>query len=50
MVRSFLHWSAFTVLYETDEGLVRLQEVLKAHGPEDPKIVVRQFVPGRDQR
>ncbi|KDR09166.1 glutamate receptor ionotropic, kainate 2-like isoform X2 [Zootermopsis nevadensis] len=50
VVRNFLHWSAFTVLYESDEGLLRLQEVLKAHGLEDRKIIVRQFVPGKDQR
>jgi ionotropic kainate glutamate receptor 2 len=50
VVRSFLHWSTFTVLYETDEGLVRLQEVLKAQGPARPKVTVRQFLPGRDQR
>jgi ionotropic kainate glutamate receptor 2 len=50
VVRSFLHWSAFTVLYESDDGLVRLQEVLKARGPDDPKVILRQFVAGRDQR
>ncbi|PNF30825.1 Glutamate receptor ionotropic, kainate 2 [Cryptotermes secundus] len=46
----FLRWSSFTVLYETDEGLIRLQEVLKRHGPGDPQIAVRQFLPGTDQR
>lgn len=50
VVRNFLHWSVFTVLYETDEGLLRLQEVLKARGPSDPRITVRQFLPGSDQR
>jgi ionotropic kainate glutamate receptor 2 len=49
-VRDFLHWSAFTVLYETDEGLIRLQEVLKTRGLWDPKVTVRQFLPGGDQR
>lgn len=50
VVRNFLHWSSFTVLYETDEGLIRLQEVLKRRGPGDPEIAVRQFLPGTDQR
>jgi ionotropic kainate glutamate receptor 2 len=50
VVRDFLHWSAFTVLYETDEGLLRLQEVLKTSERWDPKITVRQFLPGSDQR
>lgn len=50
VVRNFLHWSSFTVLYETDEGLIRLQEVLKRRGPGDPEITVRQFLPGTDQR
>lgn len=50
VVRDFLHWSAFTLLYETDEGLLRLQEVLKTSERWDPKITVRQFLPGSDQR
>lgn len=50
VVRNFLHWSSFTILYETDEGLIRLQEVLKRRGPGDPEIAVRQFLPGNDQR
>ncbi|PSN45284.1 hypothetical protein C0J52_17537 [Blattella germanica] len=41
---------SFTVIYDTDEGLLRLQEVLKAHGPGDEPVTVRQFLPGDDQR
>ncbi|KAJ4452362.1 hypothetical protein ANN_03895 [Periplaneta americana] len=50
VVTNFLHWRTFTVLYETEAGLIRLQDVLKAHGPNDPPITVRQFLPGSDQR
>lgn len=25
-------WKSFTIVYESNEGLVRLQELLKAHG------------------
>jgi len=50
VVRDFLHWSAFTLLYESDEGLMRLQEVLKTNQKWDPKITLRQFLPGIDQR
>ena len=49
-MRDFLHWSAFTLLYESDEGLMRLQEVLKTSQKWDPKITLRQFLPGSDQR
>lgn len=50
VVRDFLRWSAFTLLYESDEGLMRLQEVLKTNKTWDPNITVRQFLPGGDQR
>jgi hypothetical protein len=50
VVRDFLHWSDFTLLYESDEGLMRLQEVLKTSQNWDPKITVRQFLEGNDQR
>lgn len=50
VVTNFLHWRSYTVLYESEAGLIRLQDVLKAHGPTDPPITVRQFLPGIDQR
>lgn len=43
-------WKTFTIVYENDEGLVRLQEVLKVHGPRDNPITVRQLGEGSDYR
>nr|CAD7443084.1 unnamed protein product [Timema bartmani] len=36
-------WKSFTIIYENNEGLVRLQELLKAHGPSEFPIAVRQL-------
>ncbi|XP_058809851.1 glutamate receptor ionotropic, kainate 2-like [Phymastichus coffea] len=38
-----LGWKGFTIIYENNEGLVRLQELLKAHGPIDFPITIRQL-------
>ncbi|XP_034252798.1 glutamate receptor ionotropic, kainate 2-like isoform X1 [Thrips palmi] len=43
-------WRTFTIIYENDDGLVRLQEVLKVHGPRDNPITVRQLGEGDDYR
>jgi glutamate receptor, ionotropic, invertebrate len=43
-------WKTFTIVYETDEGLVRIQELLKAHGPTEFPIAVRQLSEGNDYR
>ncbi|XP_011304729.1 glutamate receptor ionotropic, kainate 2 isoform X3 [Fopius arisanus] len=43
-------WKSFTIIYENNEGLVRLQELLKAHGPSDFPIAVRQLSEGDDYR
>lgn len=43
-------WKSFTIIYENNEGLVRLQELLKAHGPSDYPIAVRQLGEGNDHR
>ncbi|KAK9880188.1 hypothetical protein WA026_010060 [Henosepilachna vigintioctopunctata] len=43
-------WKSFTIIYENNEGLVRLQELLKAHGPSDYPITVRQLSVGSDYR
>lgn len=43
-------WRSFTIIYENDDGLVRLQEVLKGHGPRDSPITVRQLGEGDDYR
>nr|QHN69189.1 ionotropic receptor 8 [Sirex nitobei] len=43
-------WKSFTIIYESNEGLVRLQELLKAHGPSEFPIAVRQLGEGSDYR
>lgn len=43
-------WKSFTIIYESNEGLVRLQELLKAHGPTEFPISVRQLSEGDDYR
>ncbi|KAJ1521640.1 hypothetical protein ONE63_003287 [Megalurothrips usitatus] len=43
-------WKTFTIIYEDDEGLFRLQEVLKAHGPGDDPITVRRLGEDLDYR
>ncbi|XP_044738243.1 glutamate receptor ionotropic, kainate 2 isoform X2 [Chrysoperla carnea] len=44
------NWKSFTIIYENNEGLVRLQELLKAHGPSEFPITVRQLGEGTDYR
>nr|CAD7453109.1 unnamed protein product [Timema tahoe] len=43
-------WKSFTIIYENNEGLVRLQELLKAHGPSEFPIAVRQLGESSDYR
>jgi ionotropic kainate glutamate receptor 2 len=43
-------WRSFTIIDESNEGLVRLQELLKAHGPSEFPITVRQLGEGSDYR
>ncbi|XP_052123911.1 glutamate receptor ionotropic, kainate 2-like [Frankliniella occidentalis] len=43
LLQDDMGWDTFTVIYEDDEGLFRLQEVLKAHGPLDPPITMRRL-------
>ncbi|XP_074099238.1 kainate-type ionotropic glutamate receptor subunit 1D isoform X7 [Cotesia typhae] len=43
-------WKSFTIIYENNEGLVRLQELLKAHGPSEFPIAVRQLGETDDYR
>ncbi|CAD7092223.1 unnamed protein product [Hermetia illucens] len=43
-------WKSFTIIYENNDGLVRLQELLKAHGPSSFPITVRQLSDTGDYR
>ena len=36
-------WKTFTILYQDNQGLVRLQELLKSPTDSDIKIVVEQL-------
>ncbi|KAL4716150.1 hypothetical protein ACJJTC_013927 [Scirpophaga incertulas] len=43
-------WKSFTIVYENSDGLVRLQELLKAHGPSELPVSVRQLPKSHDYR
>lgn len=36
-------WKTFTIIYEDDYSLMRLQNILQLHGPRDSPIVLRQL-------
>lgn len=38
-------WRQFTILYEKDDALSRLQKILWQHGPKDAPVTVRQLKP-----
>lgn len=40
-----MNWLQFTAIYETNDGLSRLQKALMKHGPENFPITVRQLSP-----
>ncbi|XP_015514437.2 glutamate receptor ionotropic, kainate 2 [Neodiprion lecontei] len=43
-------WKQFIAIYETDDGLSRIQDALKLHGPQDDPVTVRQLGEGPDYR
>lgn len=45
-----MKWNKYIIIYENDEGLIRLQEALKKHGPRDPPVTVRKLGAGSDHR
>lgn len=45
-----MKWKTYTIVYEDDDGLVRLQEVLKNHGPTDEPVTLKRLGPGPDHR
>lgn len=36
-------WSGFTVLYENNDGLIRLHDVLQIHEPKSKAVVIRRI-------
>jgi glutamate receptor, ionotropic, invertebrate len=34
-------WKSYTIIYENDDGLMRLKDILQIHDPESPPITVR---------
>jgi ionotropic glutamate receptor len=34
-------WKSYTIIYEDDDGLMRLKDVLQIHDPQSPPITVR---------
>lgn len=45
-----MQWKSFTVLYEDNDGLIRLQEVLKSTSQGDIPITVRQIPKKPDEK
>lgn len=45
-----MDWKSFTILYENEESLIRLQGVLKLKGINDQPIAIRQLDPDGDHR
>lgn len=43
-------WKTYTVLYDSDDALIRLKDVLGKHEPSDSPITVRQLDDDIDQR
>ncbi|XP_053678386.1 glutamate receptor ionotropic, kainate 2-like [Anopheles nili] len=43
-------WKSFTIIYDSDEALMRLKDILQIHGPSDAPITVRQIDDDPDYR
>lgn len=43
-------WKSFTIIYEDDYSLMRLQDILQSHSPSDSPIVLRQLSEDGDYR
>lgn len=54
LAKAFAHvlvdytWKGYTIIYESEENLIRMKDVLQIHGPESPVISVRQLGDGPD--
>ncbi|XP_008198458.1 glutamate receptor ionotropic, kainate 3 isoform X2 [Tribolium castaneum] len=45
-----LQWKNFVLLYDSDKGLVKLQQILKLNNFNSGSVIVRQLGPGPDHR
>lgn len=43
-------WTTFTIIYDDDDSLIRLKDVIGKHEPDDHPITVRQIDDNSDQR
>lgn len=43
-------WKSFTIIYENDDGLIRLNELLKLYDPKGYTVTVRQLEPSDNNR
>ena len=43
-------WKSYTIIYENDESLIKLKDVLQLHSPDDHPITVRQIPADPDLR
>ena len=44
------NWKTFTILYEDEDGLIRLQELLQLSNTPGYKVIVRQLPASDDYR
>lgn len=45
-----MNWKSYAIVYQHDEALIRLQEILKIPDVSDNPVTVRQLEPGSDHR
>lgn len=50
MLLKEMRWKSFAILYQNDDGLVRLQEILKSRKTHDPPILVKKLQDTNDYR
>lgn len=49
-VIAYWNWKTFTIIYEDNDGIIRLQELLKTFGHTSNSITVRQLGDSEDYR
>lgn len=50
VVLEHLFWKSYVILYERDEALIRLQEVLKITNVADNPVIIRKLEENSNQR